>query len=240
MEGGKNANFLRAIWKLYRNVKIPRPSSEVRYSPDNKRGEEPVPARRSECCVPIRRPQGEAETGSKLNKKAGKPDQTCTGPMLAVPEHHLSLGSTEKARRRREWKAKDEPKEGESSTCLPVETCFPLLSVLFPSHGTKLAASRLDHCLLLAICVSLLCLSQIFPRAGSISACIQPNRTAAQRLRIEECSQTENRASSELLFFFFWATKKNVSVWTCYIYLYKWIGKSAALGAVIIPMYLFL
>lgn len=89
-----------------------------------------------------------------------------------------------------------------------METCFPLLCVLFPSHCTTLAASRLDRSLLLAICMSLLCLSRIFPRAGRISACTQPSLTAAQRLRrIEECSQRENRASSELLccflFFFF-------------------------------------
>lgn len=39
MEGGKNHQFfssLCAIWKIYGNVKIPRPSSGVRYSPDSK------------------------------------------------------------------------------------------------------------------------------------------------------------------------------------------------------------
>ena len=105
MEGGKKHQFfssLCAIWKIYGNVKIPRPSSGVRCSPDSKTGGEPISARRSQHCMPSCRPQREAETGNKLNKQAGKPAQTCTGPMLAIPEHQLSLGSTEKAQRRRE------------------------------------------------------------------------------------------------------------------------------------------
>lgn len=135
MEGGKKHQFfssLCAIWKIYRNVKIPRPSSGVRCSPDSRTGGEPISARRSQHCMLSCRPQREAETGNRLNKQAGKPAQTCTGPTLAIPEHQLSLGSTEKAQRRREWKAKDEQKEGESSTLSPGGNLLSFALCAFP------------------------------------------------------------------------------------------------------------
>lgn len=173
------------------------------------RGMEPILARSSRCpCAGLKamRRDRDRQKTKLENKLTGQ--YMCTGhaTTLAMPPPSLTLSQHGKHKKGYEGdegeKTRTKKRRGRAA-CLSQEKPAFLFSVCFSYlKCTKLAASRLDRSLPLAICMSLLCLSRIFPRAGSISSCTQSSSTATQRLRkIGKCSQRKNSANRGVVFF---------------------------------------